>query len=424
MRAHTIETCRERAAKRGGVCLSRHYTNGRTHLSWRCRELHEWSATWANVSRGTWCPICANKSPLSIEDMHKAAMARGGSCLSTAFTNTRQVLRWRCARGHVWQAKAGAVLEGTWCPHCAQRAPWTDAALAHAARRRGGKYLGQVDERAHRWRCALGHEWIAGTAVARGRTWCPTCAGTRRLTIDDLRDVARERGGACLAEICSGSQVKVEWQCARGHRWWATPNQIRTGSWCPTCARERLRGPRLRRSLADMHRLAHARGGRCLSGAYAGDDTKLLWQCAERHRWWSRPRTVARSWCPRCAGAPRYTVEDMQVLAAKHAGQCLSTTYAGVGTKLRWRCAVGHEFRATPADLRRSKSFCPECRSVKPGTLAEMQAIARSRGGKCLSRRYVNSYSHLAWACARGHRWRAVPYSVKRGRWCARCARS
>ena len=59
---------------------------------------------------------------------------------------------------------------------------------------------------------------------------------------------------------------------------------------------------------------------------------------------------------------------------------------------------------------------------MKKLTLTEMQAIAKKRGGLCLSQSYENSYSKLRWRCSKGHEWEAVPYSVKSGNWCRQCA--
>jgi len=42
-------------------------------------------------------------------------------------------------------------------------------------------------------------------------------------------------------------------------------------------------------------------------------------------------------------------------------------------------------------------------------TIKEMQEIAESRGGKCLSKEYVNNYTKLKWQCDEGHTWKATP---------------
>jgi hypothetical protein len=56
-------------------------------------------------------------------------------------------------------------------------------------------------------------------------------------------------------------------------------------------------------------------------------------------------------------------------------------------------------------------------------TIEEMQAIARERGGGCLSTNYITSCRKLTWRCRMGHEWEAVPLSIKQGSWCPACAR-
>ena len=63
-----------------------------------------------------------------------------------------------------------------------------------------------------------------------------------------------------------------------------------------------------------------------------------------------------------------------------------------------------------------NKSAPPDARQrarpvKKPLTIEEMHEIARSRGGTCLSETYVSS--KLRWRCAQGHEWEATPNNVK-----------
>jgi hypothetical protein len=57
-------------------------------------------------------------------------------------------------------------------------------------------------------------------------------------TIDDMRQAAAFRGGKCLS---TGMQqgdwdTPLEWECAEGHRFTATPRLILLGGhWCPEC---------------------------------------------------------------------------------------------------------------------------------------------------------------------------------------------
>jgi len=51
-------------------------------------------------------------------------------------------------------------------------------------------------------------------------------------------------------------------------------------------------------------------------------------------------------------------------------------------------------------------------------TIEEMQRIAESRGGKCLSEKYINNRTKLKWQCEKGHIWEAAP----RRSWCPYCS--
>jgi len=57
-------------------------------------------------------------------------------------------------------------------------------------------------------------------------------------TIDDLRAAAEFRGGRCAAAHWDGQRITpVDWECARGHRFHATPNTVlHAGHWCVDCA--------------------------------------------------------------------------------------------------------------------------------------------------------------------------------------------
>ena len=50
-----------------------------------------------------------------------------------------------------------------------------------------------------------------------------------------------------------------------------------------------------------------------------------------------------------------------------------------------------------------------------------MQEIAKSREGYCISTEYKNNRIHLLWKCKEGHEWIATPSNIKRGKWCPRC---
>lgn len=57
-----------------------------------------------------------------------------------------------------------------------------------------------------------------------------------KLSIDDMRKIAKERGGECLSRKYINIKTKIKWRCKEGHEWEATPNNIKNNhSWCPYC---------------------------------------------------------------------------------------------------------------------------------------------------------------------------------------------
>ncbi len=61
----------------------------------------------------------------------------------------------------------------------------------------------------------------------------------RRLTIEEMQRIAQERGGECLSTEYIDGKTKLKWQCKVGHEWEARPNNVKHGTWCPTCAKNK-----------------------------------------------------------------------------------------------------------------------------------------------------------------------------------------
>ena len=175
-----------------------------------------------------------------------------------------------------------------------------------------------------------------------------------------------------------------------------------------------------RLTIEDMCKLATVRGGKCLSLEYIGSKTKLQWQCAKGHTWQATPSSVkTKTWCPDCAGVVRLTIDQMRKTAKVRDGECLSQKYLGALVKLEWLCSAGHKWWATPSSVKNG-TWCLICSGKAPFTIEELQVIAQKRGGECLSKKY--SYNkNLQWKCTEGHTWLATAKSVRSGRWCKIC---
>jgi len=174
-------------------------------------------------------------------------------------------------------------------------------------------------------------------------------------------------------------------------------------------------------TIDNMNILAHKYGGKCLSSAYSDQNTKLKWECKNGHVWEACSKGIRDGhWCPKCAGRG-FTIKDMNDFAKSKGGKCLSLEYIGSRKSLKWECLKGHTW--TSSYYWAQRTWCAECNQIEKNksTLEEMRNIARKRHGKCLSEEY-HPNKKLKWECKQGHIWEAVGFKIKRGNWCAICS--
>lgn len=179
---------------------------------------------------------------LTLRDLQALAEARGGSCLSEACNGCRKNHQWQCSEGHQWDATPVSIHQRRWCPTCSRlRRRLTLGSLQNLAQERGGELPSETYQGALkplRWRCRQGHVWNSTPNHVKCGTWCPTCA-SRRTCNTDFQAMAAQHGGNYLSFSFDGQRKIHRWRCAEGHVWKASPRQVRAGIWCPECHRER-----------------------------------------------------------------------------------------------------------------------------------------------------------------------------------------
>lgn len=119
-----LEEAHEIAAAKNGECLSVIYETSKTHMQWKCnKDGHVWGASLDNIKRGKWCPKCAGRPKHTIEEAQQYAVGHDGVCLSGAYVNGKEPLRWKCnIDGTEWSAGFDNVLnKASWCPECGKR---------------------------------------------------------------------------------------------------------------------------------------------------------------------------------------------------------------------------------------------------------------------------------------------------------------
>jgi hypothetical protein len=327
------------------------------------------------------------------------------------YINNETDLHWKCGDGHEWYAPAVAVRSnGRWCARCSGS---------------------RAEELIRRYFEVLFNEEPFPKCTAHPQLLSP--AG-RKLTLDGYSErlnLAFEYQGeqhyidgifggpGSLKKLQAYDAAKVE-----GCRNAKPPIQLIVIPYTVTeneyeafiralCEKLNIQVPRQTKidggnfrarwggqRLAELRAIAAERGGVCLSDVYAGDGTKLLWRCAEGHEWYATPNAVktAGTWCRACAGLAPHTLDMMREIAASKGGECLSEKYLNSRGKLRWRCARGHIWLSPASKIMNRKSWCPHCAGKARLTLDDLRT------------------SH-------GHEWSATASAIKNaGSWCPKCA--
>jgi hypothetical protein len=94
----------------------------------------------------------------------------------------------------------------------------------------------------------------------------------------------------------SKPEMKLFFECKNGHRWKALPSSIKSGTWCRKCVYDKRRI-----SIEEMQKIAEKREGKCVSKEYVNVFTALLWECKHGHKWMARPHAIKKgSWCKQC----------------------------------------------------------------------------------------------------------------------------
>ncbi len=243
------------------------------------------------------------------------------------------------------------------------------------------------------------------------------------LTIQQMKSIAKKRGGRCLSPKYVNAHHPLKWQCKEGHRWLAKPYTVKQGSWCIVCAGKK------KKTISEMYSLAKSKNGKCLSKTYRNTKTKINWQCEKNHRWSATPSDVIQGkWCPKCAiesnaSRLRLTIGEMKSIAKERGGRCLSISYENSRTHLEWECKNKHRWFAVPGHVKQGK-WCPYCAQVKKLSIVDCRSAAKSRGGRCITPKYRGNKAYMVWECSQGHRWKAKYNYIQQGNWCPKCKMS
>ena len=349
-------------------------------------------------------------------------------------TLSRTPLLWECSAGHKWRATLGKIRDDQWCAVCrkeetAAKLRLTLEEIQRRAREKGGRCLassyGGTANTPLQFECANGHQWKTAPNTIR-KSWCPYCAG-KIVTLDDVRSLARERGGECLSTTYVNDHTKLVWRCRYNHTWRAIPGAIKRGSWCPECSAglgerlcrtffESLFGVTFPQAYPDWLKLGH-RTKLQLDGynerlALAFEHHGQYHFRVDGHYSRNREQLKKRQELDRkkaelCAeyGITLVVIPEIPaMLALDHAQRFIIAACNKKGVSVPYQ-------DATP-DL--AGAYSPDWWNY-------YNQLAKASGGCLVSPQYFGSGKRHRWKCKYGHEWDTVPNSIQQGTWCPYC---
>ncbi len=375
MRKHTIEEMQCFAQSKGGICLSSKYIECKSNLLWQCSGGHKWEARPDNIVQGKWCPFCSHIKTgnrcrkYTIEDIQKIAQSRGGKCLSKSYINMNTKMKWQCLNNHEWTTVLSSIVRGSWCPHC-------------------NKYITEK-------KCRFIIESL--TKQKFPKKHLPS-----GLELDGLCNnlkMAFEYNGAqhyVHIKMFNRTQDDFERQKQRDilkkkecddlgiHLivipYWVSDSDNNLIKSIRKSLPDRVIVGKVNLkkfyktipALEDIKLIALQKGGKILNDEYVNLNSKMHCECSKKHTWFTAASNLkAGRWCPFCAQNIKYTISDMQYLALSKNGKCLSPEYLGANKHLKWECEYGHVWSAIPSSIKNLGTWCPECWNERRSENAE-----------------------------------------------------
>lgn len=244
----------------------------------------------------------------------------------------------------------------------------------------------------------------------------------RQKAKDNFYDVVNRKGGKVIGEYVNVT-TKLDVQCGTCiHTWKGLPSSIKSGTWCPLCAMDRIIDAE-----KGFYDVVNQRGG-IVIGKYINTATKIEIQCGVCYGIWKPAPSCIKSgkWCPFCVGhSPIKAMNDFYNAVQIKGGRVIGS-YINNRTKLEIQCGTCYNVWSTSPDaVKCGKSWCPACVDHCPiKAMNKFYEVVNSRGGRVVGN-YVNNRTKIEIQCGRCHHvWSATPDKIKANRWCPFCSQS
>jgi len=501
MHSPELQHLQDLAEKQGGLLLNDIYITPKTKYTWQCAKGHIWKQSGKSIQLGLWCPVCSDKkhTPM-IEQYRTIAKLNGGLLISSDYLGSKIPHKWQCAEGHQWDAIGFHVLAGSWCPTCVNSnlsSTEIEKILNECASRKQGRVLSTTFTTLgalYKWECAYKHQWsISGRNILNG-TWCPSCAqglNERKviyvaeqvtgLVFQKLRPSWLLNTNGYPLELDGYNEeygIAIEYQGIQHYHfikaWHKTTERFnelkqRDALKKQSCLDRNIafieipyttppesfeheilyqlskykklgfRIPEIKKndivipdflhsdfSLDYLNDLAAQKEGSCNNVEYKGMAYTYSWSCKQGHTWNARASSIQDgTWCPYCINNRiENPLTKLLELGERYQISLQEKEYKNATTQYTWKCSKNHEWKGTPLSIKNIKG-CPECLGIAPNAkLKKLAKLASENGYQLLSSDYKNTETNYLFSCAFGHTWEMLGKRVFAGRLkCGECGK-
>ncbi len=222
------------------------------------------------------------------------------------------------------------------------------------------------------WLCPIGHTFKARIYDRKRGRMCAVCVGKQVIPgVNDLATthpkVASQANGWDPSQITAGSHRRMDWICPFGHKTNSTiKNRALLGNDCAVCVNQEV--------LAGFNDLASQYPEIASSLVSAdpqlispGSNKKFDWRCPLGHLYTqSVNQRVNGQGCSICAGKKILKgFNDLETkfpeVAKEAFGWNPAEIFAGTHSKMTFKCANGHFYKAIVKDRTTKRSGCPQC---------------------------------------------------------------